>query len=163
MGKTAVFVISTLQMLNEEPDNESVQVLVIAHTRELAYQIQKEYIRFTQFMPTVKTVVVYGGVNINKNKEELANHPSIVVGTPGRVLDLIKRGYMKVNKLRHFIVDECDYIMESIKMRRDLQEIFINCPVDKQVMMFTATLPKATKETCLKYLKDVHLSNGCEM
>lgn len=160
MGKTAVFVISTLQMLNEEPDNESVQVLVIAHTRELAYQIQKEYIRFTQFMPSVKTAVVYGGINITKDRDELAKHPSIVVGTPGRVLDLIKRGYMKVNKLRHFVVDECDHIMDSIKMRRDLQEIFVSCPVDKQVMMFTATLPKTTKETCLKYLKDVVVYKG---
>lgn len=155
MGKTAVFVISTLQMLNEEPDNDSVQVLVIAHTRELAFQIQNEYIRFTKEMPTVKTVVVYGGVNINKDRDALASHPAIVVGTPGRVLDLIKRGYMKVNKLRHFVVDECDHIINSLKMRKDLQDIFTSCPVDKQVMMFTATLPEETKQTCLKFLKDV--------
>ena len=57
MGKTAVFVISTLQMLNEEPDNDSVQVLVIAHTRELAFQIQNEYIRFTKEMPTVRQLL----------------------------------------------------------------------------------------------------------
>lgn len=57
MGKTAVFVISTLQMLKEDPENQDIQVLVIAHTRELAFQIQKEYIRFTQYMPNVKTEV----------------------------------------------------------------------------------------------------------
>ena len=62
---------------------------------------------------------------------------------------------MKVNKLRHFVVDECDHIINSLKMRKDLQDIFTSCPVDKQVMMFTATLPEETKQTCLKFLKDV--------
>lgn len=156
MGKTAVFVISTLQMLNEEADYEGVQVLVIAHTRELAYQIEKEYIRFTQFMPTVKTAVVFGGVSINKDRDLFKEkNPSIVVGTPGRVLDLINRGIMKTDKLRHLVIDECDHIMNSVKMRKDLQDIYIRCPHDKQVMMFTATLPDTSKEICLKYLKDV--------
>ena len=154
MGKTAVFVISTLQMIDEE--STGVQVLVLAHTRELAYQIEKEYIRFTQFMPSVKTVVVYGGVNINKDIENIQTvKPSIIVGTPGRILDLVRRGHINVSKLRHFVVDECDHFMKSPKMRNDLQKIFISCPLDKQVMMFTATLPKEIKDTCLKFMKDV--------
>ena len=155
MGKTAVFVISTLQMLKDDPENQDIQVLVIAHTRELAFQIQKEYVRFTQFMPNVKTEVFFGGRNIRLDQEALAKHPAIVVGTPGRILDLIRRGWMKVDKLQHFVVDECDHIMESLSMRRDLQDIFMACPIDKQVMMFTATLPPETKAVCLKFMKDV--------
>lgn len=158
MGKTAVFVISTLQMLKEDPENKDIQVLVIAHTKELAYQIQNEYKRFTHFMPNVKTEVFFGGRNINLDREALLQHPSIAVGTPGRVLDLIKRGWMKVDHLKHFVVDECDHIMESVKMRADLQSIFMACPIDKQVMMFTATLPSAVKTVCLKFMKDVSLS-----
>lgn len=157
MGKTAVFVISTLQMLKEDPENQDIQVMVIAHTKELAYQIQNEYKRFTTFMPNVKTEVFFGGRNINLDREALSQHPAIVVGTPGRVLDLIKRGWMKVDHLKHFVVDECDHIMESVKMRADLQSIFMACPIDKQVMMFTATLPANVKAVCLKFMKDVRL------
>ena len=165
MGKTAVFVISTLQMLKEDAENKDIQVLVIAHTKELAYQIQNEYKRFTHFMPNVKTEVFFGGRNINLDREALSQHPSIVVGTPGRVLDLIKRGWMKVDHLKHFVVDECDHIMESVKMRADLQsiqEVFKNTPFDKQVMMFTATLPAAVKTVCLKFMKDVSILRSSE-
>ena len=157
MGKTAVFVISTLQMLKEDPENQDIQVMVIAHTKELAYQIQNEYKRFTTFMPNVKTEVFFGGRNINLDREALSQHPAIVVGTPGRVLDLIKRGWMKVDHLKHFVVDECDHIMESVKMRADLQSIFMACPIDKQVMMFTATLPADVKTVCLKFMQNVGL------
>lgn len=162
MGKTAVFVISTLQMLKEDAENTDLQVLVIAHTKELAYQIQNEYTRFTHFMPNVKTEVFFGGRNINLDREALQHHPAIAVGTPGRVLDLIKRGWMKVDHLKHFVVDECDHIMASVKMRADLQSIFMSCPIDKQVMMFTATLPAAVKTVCLKFMKDVRMVESSE-
>ena len=161
MGKTAVFVISTLQMLKDDPDNQDIQVLVIAHTRELAFQIQNEYKRFTKFMPNVRTEVFFGGRNIQSDREALNTHPAIVVGTPGRVEDLIKRGWMKVDKLRHFVVDECDHIITSINMRAQLQSIFTACPIDKQVMMFTATLPPEAKAVCLRFMKDVGLDAPC--
>ena len=155
MGKTAVFVISTLQMLKDDPENHDIQVLVIAHTRELAFQIKKEYDRFTKFMPNVRTEVFFGGKSILADREALSKNPAIVVGTPGRIEDLIKRGWMKVDKLRHFVVDECDHIINSINMRAQLQSIFTSCPVDKQVMMFTATLPADAKAVCLRFMKDV--------
>ena len=157
MGKTAVFVISTLQMLKEDPDNHDIQVLVIAHTRELAFQIKKEYERFTKFMSNVRTQVFFGGRNIQADREALNTYPAIVVGTPGRIEDLIKRGWMKVDKLRHFVVDECDHIISSLSMRAQLQSIFTACPVDKQVMMFTATLPPEAKAVCLRFMRDVRL------
>lgn len=77
MGKTAVFVISTLQMLKEDAENKDIQVLVIAHTKELAYQIQNEYKRFTHFMPNVKTEVFFGGRNINQIEKPCRSIPQL--------------------------------------------------------------------------------------
>lgn len=155
MGKTAVFVISTLQMLDLDKNNKNVQVIVIAHTRELAYQIHREYIRFTTAMPDVKIAVFIGGVSINEDREVLATHPSIVVGTPGRLCELIRKKELNTSGVKHFVVDECDHIIESQKMRGQMQDIFMACKCDKQVMMFTATLPDRVKEICRKYMVDV--------
>lgn len=98
MGKTAVFVLATLHQL--VPVSGQVSVLVLCHTRELAFQIQREYERFSKYLPDVKSVVFYGGVNIKTNIDTLKNDmPHIVVGTPGRILDLaVKR---KVSTLSH--------------------------------------------------------------
>ena len=72
-------------------------------------------------------------------------------------LSLHRPAKVFVDHLKHFVVDECDHIMESVKMRADLQSIFMACPIDKQVMMFTATLPANVKAVCLKFMKDVRL------
>merc|ERR1719450_1478917 len=89
MGKTAVFVLATLHQLT--PVEGEVSVLVLCHTRELAFQIQKEYERFAKYLPSVKCKVFYGGIPITQNKKALKeNTPHIVVGTPGRTLGLIK-------------------------------------------------------------------------
>merc|ERR1712062_192932 len=87
MGKTAVFVLSTLQQL--EPVDGQVSVLVMSHTRELAFQVSKEYERFSKYLPSTKVSVFFGGFSIKKDEETLkSNCPHIVVGTPGRILAL---------------------------------------------------------------------------
>merc|ERR1711913_101773 len=89
MGKTAVFVLATLQQL--DPTDGQVSCLVMCHTRELAYQIAKEYERFSKFMTNIKVGVFFGGMEIKKDEETLKNNcPHIVVGTPGRILALVK-------------------------------------------------------------------------
>merc|ERR1712032_1700860 len=89
MGKTAVFVLATLQQI--EPVDGQVSVLVMCHTRELAFQISKEYERFSKFLPAVKVGVFFGGLAIAKDEQVLKNNcPHIVVGTPGRILALIR-------------------------------------------------------------------------
>lgn len=104
-------------------------------------------------MPSIKTTVVYGGKPKSENVKELASEkPSIVVGTPGRVLDLIEAGELKVDKLRHFILDEVDKLIESLDMRSVVQKIFLKTPREKQVMMFSATLSKEVKPVCLKFM-----------
>merc|ERR1719240_2516827 len=84
-----------------------------------------------------------------------AEAPHIVVATPGRVLDLVKKGHMKLDKLKHFVLDECDRMLEALDMRRDVQEIFRATPHQKQVMMYSATLSKQIRLVCKKFCQDV--------
>jgi ATP-dependent RNA helicase UAP56/SUB2 len=86
LGKTAVFVLSSLQQI--EPQNGEANVLVLCHTRELAFQIKNEYQRFSKYMPEVRTAVFYGGTDIKENEKLLKDketHPHIIVATPGRL------------------------------------------------------------------------------
>ncbi|KAL0842931.1 hypothetical protein Bca101_016176 [Brassica carinata] len=154
MGKTAVFVLSTLQQI--EPTPGQVSALILCHTRELAYQICNEFVRFSTYLPDTKVSVFYGGVNNKIHKELLKNEcPHIVVGTPGRVLGLARDKDLSLKNVRHFILDECDKMLESLDMRRDVQEIFKMTPHDKQVMMFSATLSKEIRPVCKKFMQDV--------
>jgi len=153
MGKTAVFVLATLQQI-ETVDNQ-VSVLVLCHTRELAFQISKEYERFSKYMPTIKVGVFFGGLNIQKDEQTLkSNCPHIVVGTPGRILALVRSKKLNLRNLKHFVLDECDKMLEALDMRRDVQEIFRNTPHEKQVMMFSATLSKEIRPVCKKFMQD---------
>lgn len=153
MGKTAVFVLATLQQL--EPSENHVYVLVMCHTRELAFQISKEYERFSKYMASVRVSVFFGGMPIQKDEEVLkTNCPHIVVGTPGRILALVNNKKLNLKHLKHFILDECDKMLESLDMRRDVQEIFRNTPHGKQVMMFSATLSKEIRPVCKKFMQD---------
>lgn len=113
MGKTAVFVLATLQQI--EPRPNEVAVVVLCHTRELAFQIKNEYARFSKYMPEVKTAVFYGGTSIKQNHDTLKNDcPHIIVGTPGRVLALIRDKTLSLKKTKHFVLDECDKMLESL-------------------------------------------------
>ncbi|KAE8662950.1 DEAD-box ATP-dependent RNA helicase 15 [Hibiscus syriacus] len=152
MGKTAVFVLSTLQQI--EPVAGQVAALVLCHTRELAYQICHEFERFSTYLPDIKVAVFYGGVNIKVHKDLLKNECHIVVGTPGRILALTRDKDLSLKNVRHFILDECDKMLESLDMRRDVQEIFKMTPHDKQVMMFSATLSKEIRPVCKKFMQD---------
>ena len=131
-----VFVLATLHQLNPSTEEETpnVQVLVLCHTRELAFQIAHEYERFSKYLPSIKTAVFYGGVNIKQNREILKNeHPHIVVGTPGRILALCKEKTLVLSSIKHFVLDECDRVLEALDMRRDVHEIFTMTPNEKQV------------------------------
>jgi len=153
MGKTAVFVLATLQQL--EPVDGQVSVLVLCHTRELAFQISKEYDRFAKYMSNVKTSVFFGGTAIKKDQDTLKkNCPHIVVGTPGRILALSRDRSLKLAHIKHFVLDECDKMLEALDMRRDVQDIFRMTPHEKQVMMFSATLSKDVRPVCKKFMQD---------
>lgn len=153
MGKTAVFVLATLQQI--EPMDGQVSVIVMCHTRELAFQISKEYERFSKYMSTIKVGVFFGGLAIAKDEEVLKhNCPHIVVGTPGRILALVRSKKLILKHLKHFILDECDRMLSELDMRRDVQDIFRSTPHEKQVMMFSATLSKDIRPVCKKFMQD---------
>jgi ATP-dependent RNA helicase UAP56/SUB2 len=152
MGKTAVFVIATLQQIEVDAENPAVDTLVLCHARELAYQIHREFERFSKYLPNIKAEVVYGGVNFNEHKKMIEEDcPHILIGTPGRVLHLINEKVLKLDNLKRFILDECDDILENgLNMRRQVQEIFKKTPHEKQVMMFSATISDSARNICRK-------------
>ncbi len=153
MGKTAVFVLSVLNQLSSAP--EPFSVLVLAHARELAYQIKNEFDRFSKHFQGVRTEVVYGGVPLNEQTNHLKNNPPIiVVGTPGRILALARRGVLKLDKVKYFVMDECDKMLEQVDMRSDVQSIFVMTPHEKQVMMFSATMNKEIRNIFRKFVQN---------
>jgi len=114
-GKTAVFVLATLQQL--EPVNGEVSVIVLCHTRELAFQIKNEYTRFAKYMPDVRVNTFYGGTPVTKDIEVLRDRnkcPHIVVGTSGRLRALILEDALSANRVKHFVLDECDKMLEQL-------------------------------------------------
>jgi ATP-dependent RNA helicase UAP56/SUB2 len=123
----------------------------MCHTRELAYQIKNEYARFTKYMPHVRTAVFYGGTPIQKDIDVLNNkdtHPHIIVGTPGRMNALVRDKKLRLGSIRHFILDECDKMLDQVDMRRDVQEIFRATPTQKSRRHSQQEHP--TKETHLQ-------------
>merc|ERR1712003_8016 len=155
MGKTAVFVLASLQQI--DASEKAVKVLVICHTRELAYQIKHEFDRFARYFTGVNCGVVYGGVSIAKDKEMLSTtQPQVLIGTPGRVLGLVREKDLKLDKLSQFVLDECDKCLEKLDMRKDIQQIFLETPKKKQVMMFSATMTPEVRGLCKKFMQDPH-------
>lgn len=116
-GKTAVFVLTTLHQL--EPVPGECSVLVMCHTRELAYQIKNEYGRFSKYLPDVKTAVFYGGTPVVKDVELLKNkeqYPNIIVATPGRLNALVRDKALSLRNVKAFVLDECDKMLDQIGM-----------------------------------------------
>ncbi|KAF2190519.1 putative ATP dependent RNA helicase [Zopfia rhizophila CBS 207.26] len=155
LGKTAVFVLATLQQLDHLQDGET-NVLVLCHTRELAYQIKNEYNRFSKYLPEVRTAVFYGGTPVQKDIELLSNkdtHPHIIVATPGRLHALVREKKLRLGNLKQFVLDECDKMLDQVDMRRDVQDIFRATPTQKQVMMFSATLSAEIRPICKRFMQ----------
>ena len=151
-GKTGAFGIGILN--NVDVNQMTTQALILSPTRELAYQIGQEFQRFTRYMPEVKTVVLYGGIAKEKNIQSIKDEkPCIVIATPGRLKDIIrdKLPCFDVRKVRFFIVDEADKVFEKEDMKNDVQYIFKQLPQDKQVMLFSATMPDKMKEICRSF------------
>jgi ATP-dependent RNA helicase UAP56/SUB2 len=157
MGKTAVFVLSTLHLI--EPVQGEVHVVVLCHARELAFQIQNEYVRFSKYLPNIKSRVFYGGIPVSQDLKVLKEEvPHIVVGTPGRIMDLAtQRKALDLSHLKIFVLDECDRLLEEVAMRKEVQEIFKVTPHEKQVMMFSATLKQEVRVIARKFCQTVSL------
>ncbi|KAA8494972.1 ATP-dependent RNA helicase SUB2 [Porphyridium purpureum] len=152
MGKTAVFCLAVLQQL--EPEENTISCVVLGHTRELAYQIKAEFDRFSKYLKDIRTMAVFGGVPVKADKEKLeAAIPNILVGSAGRMADLVERKYVDLSKVKFFVLDECDRVLEA-GMRPQVQQIFMATPANKQVMMFTATLSATLRESAKHFMTD---------
>lgn len=153
-GKTAAFVIPVLEQLDFDLDE--LQCLMLAPTRELAIQITQEINKIGKNL-NVNVVSVYGGEQIDRQIRLLKNKPQIVVGTPGRCLDLLKRRKLKLNNIKYFVLDEVDEML-NMGFIEDVEEITKAMPKHKQTLLFSATLPGKIKKICDNYLVDpVHV------
>jgi ATP-dependent RNA helicase UAP56/SUB2 len=124
MGKTAVFVLTTLNRMEQIEEREKISCLVLANTRELAYQINKEFERFSQNLQ-YKTMTIIGGENINEQIEKLKNDkPNIIVATPGRLLSLIKKNILETSSVKVFIIDECDKMLQQLGKKKKNLHIY---------------------------------------
>jgi len=158
MGKTAIFIFTIINRILKEEIKGDISCLVLCHTRELAYQISKEFLRFCkgfteEINKNMKTCLLIGGDNEKEQIKTLKTNPKIIIGTPGRILALTKRNHLNLNNIQVFVIDECDKMLNALDMRADVQKIFKKTPCDKQVMMFSATLPEDTKVVCKKFMR----------
>lgn len=164
MGKTAVFV---LAILHQDPEPKTLNTLVLCHTHELAFQICREFQRFSKYLPQIKSLVFFGGVPIAQDRTAIKNEPPhVVVGTPGRIAQLVEEGSLDLSHIKHFVIDECDKVISQMDMRSTVQRIFKRTPHQKQVMMFSATLPEEIRGVAKRFMHnplEVYVDEGERM
>lgn len=150
-GKTAAFGLPILEQIDTESND--IQALILSPTRELALQIGKDMETFAKFMPRLKVIPVYGGASIEVQINALKRGGQIVVGTPGRMLDLIKRRRLKVDRIKWLVLDEADEML-SMGFKEELDAILSNTPKEKQTMLFSATMPRGIANIARNYMGD---------
>lgn len=150
-GKTAAFSLPILE--NLAPDANSTQALVLAPTRELAIQVAAHIETLAKYLPSVRVVILCGGQDYRPQLQSLKNGATIVVGTPGRILDHLERGTLKLGQLKTFVLDEAD---EMLRMGfiEDVETILSKLPDNKQMALFSATMPSRIRQIASRYLKD---------
>ncbi|CAI0390633.1 unnamed protein product [Linum tenue] len=157
-GKTLAFGIPIIKLLTEDTELRGQQrrtgrlprVLVLAPTRELAKQVEKE---IKESAPYLSTVCVYGGVSYVTQQSALTRGVDVVVGTPGRIIDLIKGNSLKLGEVQYLVLDEADQML-SFGFEEDVELILENLPTKRQSMLFSATMPIWVKKLARKYLDD---------
>ncbi len=150
-GKTAAFGLPLLH--NVDLSNKSVQALVLCPTRELCLQISRDLESFSKYLRGFKNIAVYGGTDISKQIRELRSGGQIVVGTPGRVNDLIRRNVLNVSEIRWLVLDEADEML-TMGFKDELDAILANTPSTKQTLLFSATMPREIADMSRKYLNN---------
>lgn len=157
-GKTAAFSLPILEQL--DTDKHEVQAIILSPTRELALQIGENIKDFSKYMPNCKAVTVYGGASIEQQIKSIKNGAQIVVGTPGRTVDLLKRKKLFLDNVRWVVLDEADEML-NMGFKEDLDFILSKMPSERQTMLFSATFPKEVDKIAKKYLKNsVEISAG---
>ncbi|QYJ94320.1 DEAD/DEAH box helicase [Shewanella spartinae] len=155
-GKTGAFALPLLNAI--DPNRNVPQILVLAPTRELAVQVAEAFGSYSKFMKGLHVLPIYGGQSMHQQLNALRRGPQIVVGTPGRVMDHMRRGTLKLETLNALVLDEAD---EMLKMGfiDDIEWILEHTPQERQLALFSATMPEQIKRVANKYLQTpVHIS-----
>lgn len=148
-GKTAAFGIPAVESITEA-DRRRIAVLILCPTRELAMQAAEEMKKFARFKACVRITAVYGGASMEKQIHELKRGANIVIGTPGRVLDHIRRKTIRLDHLRSIVLDEADEML-NMGFREDIETVLAEAPEDRQTVLFSATMPKEIMAITEKY------------
>ncbi len=153
-GKTAAFGIPMLQRIDE--NDKSLQGIILCPTRELAIQAADELRKFSKYMHNVKMVPIYGGQDISRQIKALKGGVQIIVGTPGRVMDHMRRHTIKIQNVKMVILDEADEML-NMGFREDMETILGEIENEHQTALFSATMPQAILDITDKYQKDAKL------
>lgn len=149
-GKTASFGLPILQEIDVQ--NPNIQALIISPTRELAVQTQEELQRLGKYRHS-KVIAVYGGSDIRRQIKQLHAHPQVVVGTPGRLLDHIKRHTLKLEHVQKVVLDEADEMLD-MGFVEDIESILENVPSEHQTLLYSATMPKPIMRIAEKFMHE---------
>lgn len=147
-GKTAAFSLPLLESI--DADSKQIQALILCPTRELCLQIARDIQSFAKFMK-IRTTAVYGGASIDKQIDALKRGVHIVVGTPGRSLDLIKRKKLKLEQIQWLVLDEADEML-NMGFKQELDAILATTPTEKQTLLFSATMPQELIRIAEQYM-----------
>ena len=150
-GKTAAFGIPLLQKI--DPENKKIQAIVLLPTRELAIQVAEEVRRLAKFMHGIKVLPVYGGQDIVRQIRSLKDGVQVVIGTPGRVMDHMRRKTIRVDQVHTVVLDEADEML-NMGFLEDMETILGQLPQERQTVMFSATMPPAIAEIARKFQTD---------
>jgi ATP-dependent RNA helicase DeaD len=157
-GKTAAFSLPILEQIDAESKN--TQAIILSPTRELAVQIGNNIKEFSKYLPNVKVTTVYGGANIEEQIRSLKKGSQIVVGTPGRTVDLIKRRALKLGNIRWVVLDEADEML-NMGFKDELDQVLEVTPETKQTLLFSATFPREVEAIAKNYMNDpVEVTSG---
>lgn len=150
-GKTAAFGIPILQKI--DPENRNLQAVILCPTRELAMQAAEELRKFSKYMHGIKVLPIYGGQDIVRQIKNLKGGVQIVVGTPGRVMDHMRRHTLKMDHVHTVVLDEADEML-NMGFREDIETILKEMPAERQTGLFSATMPKPILDITRTYQKD---------
>lgn len=148
-GKTAAFGLPVLQHI--DPNLRQTQAVILCPTRELCLQITKDLTNFAAFMPKIKIVPVYGGASIEVQMKQLYDNPQIVVATPGRMNDMIRRGKTDFSHVKWAVLDEADEMLD-MGFQEEVDTILKEMPKEKHTLLFSATMPSQVERILNKYM-----------
>lgn len=150
-GKTAAFGLPIIQLTDNK--NKDIECVILCPTRELCLQITKELNSYCAYMKYYKVISIYGGAKVDNQIKNLKKNPKIIVCTPGRLNDLIKRGRVDLSFIKYFVLDEADEML-SMGFKSEIDKILIETPLDRKIYLFSATLSSKVKKITQTYMEN---------